>query len=185
MREFLKENQKLLACAALGLVVGVFFGLAIPTGSAQQETPEPETAPVGRIGIVSIVPETALRFHHAFSGCAHGVDEMPSALPYVGQTREEFQTEFPDGRIDVFSASEVELFFVHIGACPQHVMLKAGDLGQLHVYQANSETLAVESLQSLPLYAEAFDAGTAEELYEGIVFDTVDQVNEYLENVES
>ena len=38
---------------------------------------------------------------------------------------------------------------------------------------------------SLPLYAEAFDAGTAEELYEGIVFDTVDQVNEYLENVES
>ena len=64
-------------------------------------------------------------------------------------------------------------------------MLKADDLGQLHIYQANRETLEIESIQTLSLYAASFDAETAEELYEGIVFDTADQVNGYLESAES
>ena len=184
MREFLKTNQKLLICAAAGLVAGLLLGLAIPAGRAAGNGAE-ELSEVGRIGIVNIVPETKLHFTYQFSGCTHRVEREPDALPYVGQTQEEFQKEFPDAMIDSFSAADVQLSWVRVGACPEHVMLKADDLGQLHIYQANRETLEIESIQTLSLYAASFDAETAEELYEGIVFDTADQVNGYLESAES
>ena len=55
MREFLRTNQKLLICAAAGLVAGLLLGLAIPAGGAAKNGAE-ELSEVGRIGIVNIVP---------------------------------------------------------------------------------------------------------------------------------
>lgn len=183
MREIFKANWKLFVSALFGLLAGAALG-----GTVEQRrlTPaEPETTEVDRIGLVSILPETKLHFTYQFTGCMHTLKRDADAMPYVGETREEFQEEYPDGRMNAFSSETVEVDFLRIGACPAHVMLKADDAGQLRILKANAETLEVESVQVLPLFAAAFDAETAEELYEGIAFDSADEINEYLENAES
>ena len=57
--------------------------------------------------------------------------------------------------------------------------------GALAVYQMQEDTLQMEAVLALPLAADAFDAETAAALAAGVPFDTMDEINAYLESMES
>lgn len=183
MRAFLKSNYRLLLCAIAGMIGGFALGFALQYRSTDK-TEDPVTA-VGHIGKINILPDTVIVCNYSFSACDHKLTRSIDALPHVGQTQEEFLLEYRDTEIESFSSSSVRLSSMIVGPCPLHIMLRADETGQLHVYQTSDESLELISIQTLPIYAASFPQEIAEELYEGIVFDSVDEINAYLENAES
>ena len=186
MREFIRKNQRLLLCSAISLSVGLLAGLFIPRA---QEPAAPEAgeraAAVDRIGLASVLPDTVLRMEYRFTGCGHTLSRIVDNSRHIGQTGPELVEDYPGSTVLRFSAEQVELQCTCTGACPQHVTLKADESGQLHILQTDPETMETASLQTLTVYASAFDPETAEELYEGISFDSVTEIDQYLENAES
>ena len=183
MRAFLKSNYRFIICALVGIIGGFALGYAV-FHQYSDENGDPVTA-VGHIGQLNILPDTTIVCNYNFSACDHTVTKSIDSLPYVGQTREEFLLEFRDAEIESFSSSAVRINSMVVGPCPQHIMLRADDTGQLNVYQTSEESLEIVGIQALPMYAASFSQEVGEELYEGIVFDSIDEINAYLENAES
>jgi len=184
MKTFMKTNYRMILCALTGMICGFAFCYALLYSKINMPSDE-EVAAVDHIGRINILPETSIICAYSFSGCEHTIERSIDPLIHVGQTKEEFLNEYRDVEIEQFSSDYVKMHCLRIGPCPQHLMLRADDSGQLIIYQTTEESLDIVGIQSLPLYAAAFPSEIAEELYEGIIFPTLDQINEYLENAES
>lgn len=183
MQNFLKQNYRLILSTFLGVLLGCVLGLVMYPNLIESE--DGDTTTVDHIGRVNILPDTIIQCVYRFSGCEHTIERQIDPLTYVGQTQDEFLNEYRDHEIESFSSELVQLRCLRLGPCPQHIMLRADEMGQLIVYQTSEQALEVKEIQLLPIYAASFPSEIAEELYEGIVFSSIDEINEYLENAES
>jgi len=183
MRQFIKENYRFLLCVLSGIFCGMIVGFALYPRVMQ--TPENNVQTVDHIGRINILPDTLIHCTYRFTGCEHVIDRSIDPLVHVGQTKEEFLNEYRDTEIQSFSSERVQLRCLKQGPCPQHIMLRADETGQLSIYQTKEDTLEVTNIQILSIFVAAFPSEIAEELYEGIVFSSLDEINEYLENIES
>ena len=100
-------------------------------------------------------------------------------------TRRELAQAYPEAAITTFTSERVRLVVSAEGYCPAHLLLMADAKGALAVYQMQEDTLQMEAVLALPLAADAFDAETAAALAAGVPFDTMDEINAYLESMES
>lgn len=185
MLNFLKENRRILLCTALALAAGTLLGgaLSLPR-MAQQQTEPAEQA--GRIGEASILPATAIERQVCYLACGHLTEgPLPDADALVGMTRRELAQAYPEAAITTFTSERVRLVVSAEGYCPAHLLLMADAEGALAVYQMQEDTLQMETVLALPLAADAFDAETAAALAAGVPFDTMDEINAYLESMES
>lgn len=181
MKKFLRENWRILVCTVLALIAGMVIGVGIGLSLQKPE----QAAEVSYMALVSIGPDTAIRSRLIFTECTHQYETQIAAAPYVGFTRAQLADAFPLCKISRFSAEEVLLERTVDGYCGKHLLLRSEQEGKLSVLQMNQDTLALENKFSVEFNAELLDAATLAELQSGVAFDTMDDLNAYLESVES
>lgn len=124
-----------------------------------------------------------------YAPCGHSVqrrEALPAAL--VGLSRSAMETELdgviPGAKITGFSAQEVDIAVQADIPCPLHWVLAVGESGLLEVRQnVTGETLDV--VRTTDLRADALTDEAREELQEGMMFDDVQTLEGYLENLSS
>ena len=181
MRQFLRENRRMLVLAAValiaGLVVGVFVGLNLPK--------EEDAAAAGRLGTRSVLPGTEIERQTAYTRCGHRQVEPIDPACFVGYTEEELAAFYRGDRISAFDGKRVVIDRTVEGCCPEHVILRLVN-GAFTVGQTDPVTLTEQILHTLPL--EETVTMTNEErsaLTEGLVFDSLSDIDAYLESMES
>ena len=181
MRRFIRENRRMLILAAValmaGMVIGVFLGLNMPR--------EDDAATVGRLGVRSVLPGMELERRITYTRCAHETVKQLDPAAFIGYTREELAAFYSGDAVVRFDEEGVVILHTVAGCCPEHVILHLGT-DEFTVSRTDPESFSESLLHTLPL-DEAVSL-TAEEraaLAEGLVFDTLGEIDAYLESMES
>lgn len=181
VKEFLKENRRILICTALAIIAGALIGVSI--GIAL--TPMDKGAEVASIEMACVGPNTVITANLSFTGCAHGYEKTIDNALHVGETREELSEKFPYHTVLKFTQNEVVLDRRIDGCCRLHYALISSGTSALTLQKFNEETLRMEDKADIALDITALDAAVQDELLSGVVFDSMDAVNAYLEGLES
>lgn len=172
----------MLVLTILALIAGLMIGLCI--GLAMQSVSQ-DAIPADRSGVVNVLPDTKIEKRIQYSICGHTLCIPVDAHAFVGYTEEEMAQFYDDMRIDAFSAKQVLLQGSAVGFCPNHYVLCLLD-GALFVCKTNTETLYFDKLQALSdTHLLHISDEMREALEIGVAFDSLAEINAYLENSES
>ena len=179
MLHYLRENRRILICTVLALIAGLLLGYVLQPSEApgQSVQNQAEAAPVDRIGVVSILPTT--RVGHTV------ISTLENASGFTGLTKTELADRYPKAIITSFSSDLVHIVERFEGYCPEHFVLLSAEEGMLKVMRMQAETLENVCVLEIPDALDGLDAETAEQLQQGEAFSSLDEINRYLENLES
>ncbi len=173
-------RQLLLGVVTLAVMTAVFAAGLSPRKNAEMDTAQVRTDDAMHLDAACQVVQT---LH--FLPCGHTLtrrQSLPTEL--AGKGREEAEAIYRDYQVVGFSATELtmerslELF------CPEHVVLKPDETGQLCVYQNRyGESMAL--LHELEITTTSLPASYQEEIRPGKAFSNVQELETWLESVES
>ena len=185
------STAMLLCCATL--LLGGAAGYTIrgtqqvqiqpPPAETAQEAPaqpeqEPQTEQVAQMGEETVSPSAKVlwRYHMA---CGHVV-EREDAQPAIGKTQAELEAAYGPGSVVSFAADAVVLELESAAYCPDHYVLKLED-GALTVRKTGDD-LQEEILLNLDV---TLPPDAAAECEKGLCFDSLEDINVYLEGLDS
>lgn len=124
-----------------------------------------------------------------YAPCGHSVqrrESLPAAL--VGLTRSALESQIdsviPGAKITGFSAQEVDISVQADFPCPLHWVLKTGSDGKLTVLQnVTGDSLLV--VRTTDVSASMLSKDLQAQLAEGVIFEDVQTLEGYLENLSS
>lgn len=180
------ENNKADRRRAAGNAAGVFlmgalFALLAVTellgkgGDAQ--LPETDDAGTERETVLSSNEET--EYITRFTGCGDEVTRTVVGSD-AGLTRRELAAAHGGYEVELFDAEHARLVREADGCCPEHYTLCAGE-GELIITRRDAETL--EYVEVMRIKTESVP-GDAAGLAQGLTFDTLEEINAYLEGAE-
>lgn len=180
MRLSNREYRRMAACCLVSLAIGLSAGY----GASHMPQEEASVA-AGSIGEACILPDTRLRMEVRYTECGHTEYRSLDKPEWIGKTRAELIALSPGDSIAVFSTNEVCLVRVVNACCSGHLQLKTDGNGQLCVYRTDTATLRDELILTLPARVADMDAIAREDLKSGLAFDSLEEINQYLESMES
>lgn len=180
-KQLLWENRRLLAATGLAIIAGIMIGIAAVTKTMEQE----EGVAVNAFELVSVGAGTAISTRISFTGCRHLTEQTIQPAPYIGFTKEALTEAFPLFTIARFSSEEILLERVIAGCCEKHYLLKLIGTDNVAIQRFNTENQAMDNRVTVHINRDVLDVSTQLELDQGVVFDTMDEVNAYLESIES
>lgn len=121
--------------------------------------------------------------------CGHSVQRREAlSAQLVGLSRaameEKIGSVIPGARITGFSAQEVDIALELDIPCPLHWVLKSGENGKLQVLQ-NTTGEALSVVRETDIAYAGLTPQAQEDLLEGMIFDDVQLLEGYLENLDS
>lgn len=183
MRDFWRQNGKLLLVVVLALICGLFMGMAI--GLAMQTEPADEARETSGTVFSSVLPTTQMTKSIRFASCGHILSTKIDARAFVGYTEAELAAFYTSSLIETFTVDRIVISTEHAGFCPNHYVLSTRD-GVLCVYQTDSDTLTERIVQVLDHVDVAeFGEETRKDLADGIAFASTEEIDVWLENAES
>lgn len=189
------KNKTKLFSALSGLalfIMGGLFALVVMTDfsrTAEPEKPE-ETEPVttAEAGTVAAKNEGALEaganeeWLVHFSMCDHTV-ETESGGTLTGMTREEIEKVYPEYKLAFFDIENVRLVREVEGCCPEHYHAVMSG-GTLIISKMDMETLSMKELMRIIPGEGELDSETTATLEKGALFQSLSEINAYLESIE-
>lgn len=193
----LRASTALMLCCAmllLGAAGGYSLGsrervnidapaeAALPPEAAQADPTEAAEPPVGeaevaQMGEETVSPDAVVTWRYQMA-CGHIV-ELTDAQPIIGKTRLELEAAYGAGAVEAFSPRVVTLCLQSDRFCPEHYVLLLED--EALTVRKTNETLDVEVLLTLDV---ELPPDAAEECAEGLPFDSLEDINIYLEGIE-
>lgn len=144
-------------------------GTVSPSPAALPAAAEPE-----RLGAEGKV---YLQVH--YTKCGHTVETDVTDKEYIGMTKQDIEDEFSNAQLQSFSKDKAVLVVETPSICTLHFIVKYEE-GKLNIYQPQGEDARPKLYKSIEMDTIADPA-----LEEGVVFDSLEQVESYLENLES
>jgi len=186
MISFVKEHKKMMLFAVSGLLLGFLVGGIYRYSTKIFKHDSAGPIEVDSIGIVSILPETAVVWEDMFRRCGHTVSsEWENNSPYVGFSKNDLLQKDASLIITAFSAKRVHILKRHDLPCPEHLVLQMdGKTGDLQVLQTDPQTYEVIQKLKIMERMEAVSEDTKAELINGVLFSSHDEINRYLESIE-
>lgn len=114
-----------------------------------------------------------------YTKCGHMVETDVTDKKYVGMTREELENQFANAEMTEFSKEKAVFLVETPSVCTLHYIVKYEN-GMLNIYQPQENQAEPKLYKSIEM-----DAVNDAALEEGIIFDSLEQVESYLENIES
>lgn len=173
-----------IAALGAGMALG---GAVLPETSGQTPSTPPDeelSAAAGNIGAVSVLPSTEVQWRYLFSRCGHERKDT-GAKDVTGYTLPEIIAAYPDCRVTEMSAERAAIERILPEYCPDHYVLVWTEQETLCVFQTDETTLETVELMQLSISPESLDAALLEPLRDGMAFDSLVEINEYLEDAES
>lgn len=144
-------------------------GTVSPSPAALPAAAEPE-----RLG-----PEGKVYLQVHYTKCGHTVETDITDQEYIGMTKQDIADEFSNAKLQSFSKDKAVLVVETPSICTLHFIVKYEE-GKLNIYQPQGEDAQPKLYKSIEMDTIADPA-----LEEGVVFDSLEQVESYLENLES
>lgn len=180
----------LLCCAMLLLGAAAGYGLggrerveieappeALEPPAAQPLSTQEDAAAGARPGAETVAPDAKVVWVYQMV-CGHTA-EVEDAQPVIDKTRAELEAAYGAAAVESFSAKEVRLRLTSERFCPRHYVLYLEN-GALTVRKTD-EALAEQVLLTLDV---SLPADAAAECAEGLPFDSLEDINVYLEGLE-
>lgn len=121
----------------------------------------------------------------AYTRCGHRVVRRVTAPQEVyGKTLENVQAMYPDWRITEFAAKLIKMEQEPDMYCPDHLVLMPDGAGMLCVFQ-NKYGDALALLNELSIPVKDLPAAAQEDVAFGLGFATAEELDQWLESVES
>ncbi len=180
---------KIALAASVLIIAATFFGYNAARNSqneqweaqqAQQQqqiqTPgeQPVAAEPERLGV-----EGKVYLQVNYTKCGHMVETDVTDKKYVGMTREELENQFANAELTEFSKDKAVFLVETPSVCTLHYIVKYEN-GMLNIYQPQENQAEPTLYKSIEM-----DAVNDAALEEGVIFDSLEQVESYLENIES
>lgn len=189
----LRVSTALLLCCAM-LALGVAAGYTLRGGRVQIESPqealeEPVAQPLAQpepgsaaqvsqiMGEETVSPHANVTWLYQMA-CGHTV-ELTDAQPAIGKTRAKLEALYGAEAVESFSAETVRMRLTSERFCPRHYVLYLEN-GELTVRKTD-DALALQVLLTLEV---DLPADAAAECAEGLPFDSLEDINIYLEGLE-
>ncbi|MDD3334025.1 MAG: hypothetical protein PHI98_00770 [Eubacteriales bacterium] len=177
-----KNNSLLLMCAAVLLVV-VAVTLLLPSRSAAPG--ETDAANVAAGEQVKVADGAELFQTLTYTRCEHVVTRRVTApVELYGKTLEEVQPLYEEWQITEFSPKIIKMEQQPDIFCPDHMVLMPNGAGKLCVFQ-NKYGDALALINELEIDLRSLPAAIQEELDAGVGFSTPEEMEQWLESVES
>lgn len=153
-----------------------------------QPQPAAQTAPPVQAvsaGEVRLGLNAEVEYVMYYTLCGHKViTREPAGIELIDKSREEVAKLFPDMTISSFSPDCVTVEQSVPLRCAQHFILKRNESG-LSVYQTDAATLEVNEVASFPMDVENLPNDIQQMLSDGMVFETLGEIEAYLEDLDS
>ena len=180
MKQFIQENKRMLILTALAILAGILIGFSIALAAFQNESTE-----TGNTQGVYIAPSADIRAELTFSRCEHRIQISLDPESYVGCSRAEFSDRIPDAILSQFESNHIR-FSKHIdGVCSAHYLMLMEQDSHISILKFDEDTLEMKNAATIGLSASMLEPLLRNELEEGVVFHSMEEMNAYLENAES
>ncbi|NLA84561.1 MAG: hypothetical protein GX854_08610 [Clostridiales bacterium] len=148
-----------------------------------------EVFPLSLSPIEADIPKTTdktlIKLERHYTACSHLLtEEHPIENRYAGRTEGELAAIFPNWQLRSFTSEKVVFRILIDGYCPDHFIIKE-EGGYLVIFRPDKDTgipLAVEAT-TVPLDRLSYDM--QEKAAEGIVADSIEEVEQIMENLGS
>lgn len=189
-----KRRCMIVLLCILILLMSIGFGYGYMTRHA--EDPQKKGIELGDSGQVPIsqvnpVPvnrteaDGILILERRYLGCGTVLqEEMALKTQFVGLAREELLFSFPGWEIIGFTPERVHLAVEMEGYCPQHYMVMEQD-GYVAIFQGEKETGSLVLLQVTRIPMTRLDSALRAQIEEGLQVDSLLEVEQILENLDS
>ena len=184
-RVFAKILASLMMIGALAAVAGLTLLLPRP-GQVAANPPLPESAELANAAREDVVAKDAILYQTlTYTRCEHEVARRVTApMEIYGMDLAQVQAVYPEWQITEFSPEEIRMEQKPDIFCPDHLVLMPDETGMLCVFQ-NKYGDALALVNELDLHSDTLPAAVKEELTEGIGFSTAEELEQWLENMES
>ena len=180
-----KVLASLMMIAALAIVAGLTLLLPRP-GQAPSDLPMPQNAEQANAAREDVVAKDAILYQTlTYTRCEHEVARRVTApMEIYGMDLAQVQAVYPEWQITEFSPAEIHMEQKPDIFCPDHLVLMPDETGMLCVFQ-NKYGDALALVNELDLHSDTLPAAVKEELTEGIGFSTAEELEQWLESMES
>ena len=184
VKMMLNGRQLLLGLGVLGaLAVLLAVGLKPDQASAPEQ--EPSAAQVDSAAGVTLAADCQVVQHLTYTPCGHELTRrQPLPQEMVGKTRAEAEAAYDLWQITSFSATELAMEQTVDLYCPEHQVLMPDASGVLCIFE-NRYGDALALVRSLDTPLSSLPESLQEELRQGKGFDSVEELERWLENAES
>ena len=179
MNQNKKRSTLLFALSALALAATA-FALMLPQGDSSSKADTQASA-----GSVVLSEKSEVYQTLTYTRCAHAVTRRITApVELYGKTMEEVAALYPEWRITEFSAAGVKMERQPELFCPDHMVLMPDGAGYLCVYE-NKYGEAMALVRETEIAVSSLPAAVQEEVARGVGFSTAEEMEMWLEGVES
>ena len=166
----------------LGMALLLIIGLTPRTASAPEDE---QLTQVGSSTVQTLNADCALLQHLTYTPCGHSLTRRQTLPPdLAGKTRADLEAAYDAWQVTGFAPGEVTMEQSLTMYCPEHVILMPDDSGMLCIFQ-NKYGDALSLVRELTLEMKNLPAAAQEEAERGIGFSTAEELEQWLESVES
>lgn len=183
-RNSLKRNTLLLILSAAVLVTIAAVTLLLPSGSTAPGELPPAQAVDSADG-AKVEEGCELLQTLSYTRCEHTVTRRVTApVELYGKTLAEVEALYPEWQITEFGSKLIKMEQQPDLYCPDHMVLMPNGAGVLCVFE-NKYGDALMLVNELSLELSALPSSVQEELKQGLGFSTAEELEQWLESVES
>ena len=184
VRMMLNGRQLLLGLGTLG-ILAVLLAVGLAPEESAGPGPEPSAAQVDTAVGVTLSADCQVVQHLTYTPCGHELTRrQPLPQELVGKGREEAEAAYDAWQITSFSAAELVMEQTLDLYCPEHQVLMPDASGVLCIFE-NRYGDALALVRSLDTPLSSLPESLQEELRQGKGFDSVEELERWLENAES
>jgi len=174
-----------LVAAAVLLIIGLYPRDAVAPDLSNTAPPESAADAAGTQPSVRVEAGCELVQLMKYSRCGHDVTRRtPLPQELVGKTLKEVEAAYDGWQVTEFLPKRVTMARLLTLYCADHVVLMPDEKGILAVYE-NKYGDAMAFVQSLQTSLDALPESVQEEVRLGKGFDTLKDLEQWLENIES
>lgn len=187
---WIKRNTRLLLCCLFTLCLGGASGYllssaSVPPEPSQQDDMQQAVEPVGQIGQPSILPSTTVDTTYYFLLCGHECNKEEVGGSLIGYTLEDVTALWQDARVTTLNGEQAVIERELEQYCPKHYILQTKSDQMLDVLHTDEQSLETSVLMTIPIDLTRVHDEVRALLDEGLVFDSLEQINAYLEDIDS
>jgi hypothetical protein len=131
---------------------------------------------------IKIATDSTMVLERFYTTCGHFLtEEHPMETRYIGKTEQELAAIFPDWRLQRFTPDKV-VFSIEIDSyCPDHYIVKQEN-GLVVIFRPDKDTGLLLVLEATNIPYERLSPDVQLKLVEGIVVDSIEGVEQLIEN---
>ena len=180
-----KRNNLLLWILSAAVIAALTLAILLMPSAATAPSDEPPAQAAGAADAQAVAEGCELLQTLTYTRCEHVVTRRVTApVELYGKTLEDVGALYPEWRVTEFAPTLIKMEQQPDIFCPDHMVLMPNGAGVLCVFE-NKYGDALALVSELALSLDSLPSAVQEELQRGVGFDSLTELEQWLESAES